>query len=107
MARSQPSGGDEPVPAPGGLRVRDLTPEEKTGASAQSGVVVTGVENGSAAQEAGLQPGDLIEEVGGKPVASAAAFAKTLRDAKAAGKAHAMLLVTSDGNTRYVPLGLE
>jgi len=70
-------------------------------------VVVTGVENGSAAQESGLQPDDLIEEVGGKPVTLAVAFAKTLRDAKAAGKAHAVLLVTSDGNTRYVPLGLE
>jgi S1-C subfamily serine protease len=95
------------VPAPGGLRVRDLTPEEKTGTPTQSGVVVTGVENGSAAQESGLQPDDLIEEVGGKPVTLAVAFAKTLRDAKAAGKAHAVLLVTSDGNTRYVPLGLE
>ncbi len=29
VARSRPSGGDEPAPAPGGLRVRDLTPEEK------------------------------------------------------------------------------
>lgn len=107
VARVQPSGGDGTVPAPGGLRVRDLTSEEKTGASAQSGVVVTGVENGSAAQESGMQEGDLIEEVGGKPVASAAAFAKALRDAQVAGKAHAVLLVTSDGNTRYVPLGLE
>ena len=38
---------------------------------------------------------------------SAEAFAKTLSDAKAAGKAHATLLVTSDSNTRYVPLRLE
>ena len=107
VALSQPSGGVETAPAPGGLRVRDLSPEEKTGASVQSGVIVTEVEEGSAAQEAGLLPGDLIEEVGGKPVASAAAFAKALRDARAASKAHATLLVTTDGNTRYVPLGLE
>jgi serine protease Do len=70
-------------------------------------VVVTEVEDGSTAQEAGLQPGDLIEEVGGKPVASAAAFAKTLRDAKTSGKANAVLLVTRDGNTRYIALRLE
>lgn len=107
VARVQPSGDDGTVPAPGGLRVRDLTPEEKTGTPTQSGVVVAGVENGSAAQESGLREGDLIEEVGGKPVASAAAFAKSLRDARAAGKAHAVLLVTSDGNTRYVPLSIE
>jgi serine protease Do len=107
VAQVQPSGDDGTVPAPSGLRVRDLTPEEKTGTPTQSGVVVTGVENGSAAQESGLQEGDLVEEVGGKPVASAAGFAKTLRDAKVAGKAHAVLLVTSDSNTRYVPLRLE
>jgi serine protease Do len=107
VAGARPSGEDGTVHALGGLRVRDLTPEEKTGASTPSAVVVAEVENGSAAQEAGLQEGDLIEEVGGKPVASAVAFAKTLRDAKAAGKAHATLLVTTDGNTRYVPLGLE
>ena len=107
VARSQPTGGDGTVLAPGGLRVRDLTPEEKAGASAQSGVVVTDVENGGTAQEAGLQAGDVIEEVGGKPVVSAAAFAKSLHDAQAAGKAHATLLVTTDGNTRYVPMGLE
>jgi len=106
VAQTQPSGGEAP-PAPGGLRVRDMTPEEKAGASVQSGVIVTEVQDGSAAQDAGLQPGDLIEEVGGKPVASAAAFARTLRDAKAAGKVHAVLLVTTDGNARYVPLGLE
>jgi serine protease Do len=103
----QPPVEDGTTTAPGGLRVRDLSPEEKTGAPARSGVVVTAVENGSAAQESGLQEGDLIEEVGGKPVTSAAVFAKALRDAQAAGKAHAVLLVTSDGNTRYVPLGLE
>jgi Do/DeqQ family serine protease len=107
VARSQPSGEEEAVPAPGGLRVRELTPQEKSDASVQSGVVVTEVEDGSTAQEAGLQPGDLIEEVGGKPVASAAAFAKTLRDAKTSGKANAVLLVTRDGNTRYIALRLE
>ena len=107
VAQVQPSGGEGTVPVPGGLRVRDLTPEEKADASAKSGVVVAEVEDGSGAQEAGLQEGDLIEEVGGRPVVSAAAFGKMLRDAKAAGKAHAVLLVTSDGNTRYVPLGLE
>jgi serine protease Do len=107
VAQVQPSGGEGTVSVPGGLRVRDFTPEEKTDASAKSGVIVAEIENGSAAQEAGLQEGDLIEEVGGKPVVSAAAFGKTLRDAKAAGRAHAVLLVTSDGNTRYVPLRLE
>jgi serine protease Do len=87
VAGARPSGEEGTVPAPGGLRVRDLTSEEKTGTPAPSGVVVTVVESGSAAQESGLQEGDLIEEVGGKPVTSAAVFAKMLRDAQVAGKA--------------------
>ena len=41
------------------------------------------VEDGGAADDAGLQPGDIIEEVGGKPVASAAAFARVSRSISA------------------------
>jgi len=91
----------------GGLQVRDLTPDERARASGQSGVVVTDVQDGSAADNAGLQPGDIIEEVGGKPVGSAAAFARALREIKASRK-HAVLLVAdSNGNTRYVAMPLE
>ena len=107
VAQSQPAGGGEEGPAFGGLRVRDLTPEEKRSESTPTGVVITDIESGGAAEDAGLQPGELIEEVGGKPVTSVAGFAKALRDAKASGKQHAVLLVNSQGNTRYVPLNLE
>jgi serine protease Do len=107
LAQSQPPGGGGAGSAPGGLQVRELTAAEKSQAGVPSGVIVTGVEEGGAAEDAGLQPGDLIEEVGGRPVSSAEALGKALRDAKASGKQHAVLLVTSDGNTRYVPLRLE
>jgi Do/DeqQ family serine protease len=107
VAQATPPAGGGSGPALGGLRVRELTAEERSGASAPAGVVVTDVQDGSAAEDAGLQAGDIIQEVGGRAVTSAAGFAKALRDAKAAGKQHAVLLVTTDGNTRYVPLGLQ
>ena len=93
-------------PALAGLRVRDLSDEERTNASVSAGVMVAAVQDGSPADDAGLQAGDIIEEVSGKPVASAAAFARALREART-GRKHAVLLVDSGGNTRYVALRLD
>jgi len=106
VAQVAPNGGGDAASL-GGLRVRDLTAAERDGAGVSAGVVVTDVRDGGAAEDAGLQPGDLIEEVGGKPVSTSAAFGRALREAKAAGKRNAVLLVTRDGVTRYVPLRLE
>ncbi len=107
VAQSRPTAPGRENETLGGLRVRDLTPDERSNASIENGVIVSAVEDGSAADDAGLQAGDIIEEVGGKPVTSAAAFARALREAKAAHKQHAVLLVSSNGNTRYVPLQLQ
>ncbi len=91
----------------GGLRVRDFTPDERASSQIPAGVVVTDVKDGSAADDAGLQPGDVIEEVSGKPVGSAAAFARALRDVKASRKYAVLLVADSNGNTRYAALSLE
>jgi len=107
VAQSQPADRGGPGSAPGGLQVRELTAAERDEAGVQSGVVVTAVQDGSAADDAGLQPGDLIEEVGGRPVSTAEALAGALRAARVAGKQYAVLLVTRQGGTRYVPLRLE
>ena len=93
--------------APNGLSVRELTSEEKANLRISGGVMVTDVENGSAADDAGLQTGDVIEEIGGKPVAGSASFTKMLRDAKTAKKRNAVLLVWRDSQTQFVPLRLE
>ncbi len=106
VAQNTPQGGGAEEPAMSGLRVRELRADERQSAQVQAGVLVTEVQDGSNGDEAGLQPGDIIEEVGGRPVTTAAAFLKALREAKASGKQHAVLLVTTQGNTRYVPLGL-
>jgi serine protease Do len=91
----------------GGLVVRELTSEEKSNLGIASGVMVTQVKEGSAAEEAGIQPSDVIEEVGGKVVTSGPVLTKMLRDAKMAKKQHAVLLVWRDSQTQFVPLSLE
>ena len=91
----------------GGLGVRELTAEEKSNLGIASGVMVTEVKQGSAAEESGIQPSDVIEEVGGKAVTSSVGLTKMLRDAKTAKKQHAVLLVWRDSQTQFVPLRLE
>jgi len=91
----------------GGLVVRELTGEEKANLQIANGVMVTQVKDGSAADEAGIQPSDVIEEIGGKVVTSGAGLTKMLRDAKMAKKQHAVLLVWRDSQTQFVPLRLE
>ena len=56
-----------------GLTVKDMTPDavKKTG---YEGVIVTNVESGSAAEEAGLKEGDIIREVNRKMIESTADF---------------------------------
>jgi S1-C subfamily serine protease len=101
--------GTNPAPAtpPGeslaGLTVRDLTADEKQESGAKNGVLVTDVEDGSAAEEAGLSANMIIEELGGKPVANAASFTRMLKDAKTKSR-YAVLLVRAGQQTTFVPL---
>jgi Do/DeqQ family serine protease len=89
-----------------GVRVRELTAAEKSGLKIGSGVMITDVEDGSAADDAGLQTGDVIEEVSTRPVGSVAAFVEQLSAAKKAGKKHAVLLVRRGDTTSFVPVRL-
>ena len=90
----------------GGLKVRELTSEEKTRAKLSQGVIVTDVEDGSAADRAGLQPGDVIEEVNRATAGSPETFAKLIKDARAAKKP-AVLLVHGQQGTQFVALKLD
>jgi serine protease Do len=63
------------------------------------GVVVTGVESGSAAEEADLRRGDVIEEVNHKPVRSVNEFSNAVSQI---GKQSVLLLINRGGNTLYV-----
>lgn len=87
-----------------GLGLHDVTPElqRQLGLEAAKGVVITAVAPGSIAAAAGLQPGDVLEQVGDAEVRSATAAAKLLRDADV-GKG-VRLRVSRNGMGRFVVL---
>jgi serine protease Do len=85
-----------------GISVADLTPDiaHELGLRPDTkGVVVGEVIPGSPAAEAGLQRGDVIQEVNRKPVTSVSEFQKAIREA---GKQPVVLLVNRQGTTAYV-----
>jgi serine protease Do len=102
----RPGGAAGRVEELGGLKVRDLSPDERSDAGVRTGVLVLDVKDGSAADDAGLAPNDVIEEVGGKPATDTGTFLKLLKDAKTRGK-HAVLLVRRGSNSQFVPLQLS
>jgi serine protease Do len=85
-----------------GMSVEPLTAAraEQLGVRAKTGVVVAGVQRSSRAAHAGLQAGDVIEEVDRTPVASADA----LRTALTSGDRPALLLVHRGGTTLFLTL---
>ncbi len=88
-----------------GLTVQALTPDiaESLGLSKEiKGVVVSGVEPSSSADDAGLRRGDVIVEVNRKPVEDMAAYRKALKNA-GTGKS-LLLLVRRGENTIFVAL---
>jgi serine protease Do len=65
------------------------------------GVVITGVDPSGAAASAGLREGDVIQQVNGKPVATAEEVRSALN---ATGEKPAVLLIARGNNTIFVPL---
>jgi len=96
--------GDENSPKPGkiGLSVADLTPDARQQLNVPEhvhGVVIQQVRAGSPAEDAGLQPGDVILEVNRKPAQSASEFANQVHQDTAGNDL--LLLVWSKGNSSY------
>ena len=95
-------GRDGPQSGKLGLAVSDLTPDARQQINVPDqvhGVVVQSVRPASPADEAGIQPGDVIVEVNRKPAQSASQFASEVhqnRDGK-----DLLLLVWSKGNASY------
>jgi serine protease Do len=81
-----------------GLAVAPVTPEvaRELGIEPGSGVVVRGVKSGSSAEDAGIQPGDVIVEVNRKPVKSVDAFKKAVTEAK---KGQSILFLVRRGDS--------
>ena len=84
-----------------GLSVTELTPEiarELDLAPDTGGVVVAAVQPGSTAAEAGIQRGDLIQEVGRKPLNDVSSFREAIRSNEGDSL---LLLVNRGGRTFY------
>jgi serine protease Do len=85
-----------------GVQVDALTPDiiqQLNLPASVRGVVITRVDPGSPAGEAGLQRGDVIQEVNRKPVTSVDQFRTAVRSA---GNQPLLLLVNRGGNSQYV-----
>jgi serine protease Do len=99
VAAAEGEPGGEQGPTAFGMRVQPLTPElaEQLSVEESEGVVVSAVEPGGPADEAGLRRGDVILEIDQQPVASVAAFQKATQ-----GRDKALLLVRRADATIFV-----
>ena len=71
------------------------------------GVVVTAVDEGAAAAEKGIRPGDLVVEVSQQEVSSPAAVAAKVEEARSAERKTVLLLVEGQGGLRFVALRID
>jgi len=87
-----------------GIAMTELTPEiaqQLEVPPSVKGVVVADVEDGSAADEAGLQVGDVVQEVNRKPVRTVTEFRSAL---SRRGSGPTLFLVNREGHNVYVAL---
>jgi serine protease Do len=85
-----------------GLQVENMTPDiaqELQVPSSTKGAVVSGVEEGSPAAEAGLDRGDIIQQVNRQPVNNKADFDRLVRQGK---DKSVLLLVNRGGRTLFL-----
>ena len=106
VASNQPSqekkGADIDVPKLGFT----LAPANSVSGASGKGVVVTAIADGGVAADHGLQVGDVILDVGGKPVVTPADVNQGLADARKDGKHTVLFRVKSGGDTKFVALPL-
>jgi len=90
-----------------GVVIQDLTPElaEAFNLEGRQGVVVAEVQKDSAADDAGIEPGDVIIELDGKPMTSAALLRNTVGLKKIGDKVAVKLLRDGDSKKFTIRMG--
>ena len=88
-----------------GLHVNPITPDisKKLGLAKAEGVVITGVESASAAQDAGLRQGDVILEVNRQKIRNEEDYRDAMKKVKP--EKGALLLIGRGNSTFFVSLG--
>ncbi len=84
-----------------GLVVRPLTPDEQQQANVRGGLLVQGVSG--PAEDAGIQPGDIVLSANGRPLHSAA----QLQSLVSKSHGHVALLIQRDGVQTFVPIQIQ
>ncbi|WP_454018776.1 Do family serine endopeptidase [Azospirillum sp. Marseille-Q6669] len=93
-----------------GLTLSQLTPGLRDSFSINpdvEGVVVTEVGDASAASERGIEAGDVIVEAGQEPVKTPEDLNRLVDDARSQGRKTVLMLLSRDGDLRYVPMPIE
>jgi len=99
-ARQKPSPGEQPRL---GVAIAEMTPQiaqDLKVPESTKGVVIANVEEGSPASEAGLQTGDIIQQIDRKPVATIGDFRASITQHSATTPI--LLQVNRQGNSRFV-----
>jgi serine protease Do len=84
-----------------------LAPADRVGSGDGKGLVITGVQQDSAAAESGLKEGDVILDVAGKSVSSVGDMRKAMTYARSQGRGNVLMRVKSGESTRFVALPLR
>ena len=87
--------------------MQELTPElaESLSLKGEKGIVVTNVKRGSPAHEAGLQRGNLIQEIESQRVESMDDYNRIMRESSSTKQI--LMVIKHRGHTRYVILKKE
>jgi serine protease Do len=106
LARQEEKGPSEGAGVQG-MRLRPVTQEEAQALGMRSarGLVVTGVEQGSSAQQSGLRPGDVILQANGRPVEKVSELEAVVQESK--DKGVVLLLVNRKGQNLFRALRLQ
>jgi serine protease Do len=71
------------------------------------GVVITGIEEGSIADDLGLARGDIIQAINQQPVRTPKEAAEKLKEVQTSPRKNALLLLNRRGVTQYVGINLS
>ncbi len=107
LLSSRQTKSDQRIFASLGLEVSQLTDalrEEYDLDDSETGILITAVAEGSPAAEQGVSAGDVIRRLGQRPVTTLAELSAGIERAKEAGRSGVLMLILSDGRSRFVQL---